>query len=185
MITEIHNDAEARMQKTIEALRLELKKLRTGRAHPSLLDHVLVDYYGSEVPLSQVGNVAVEDARTLTITPWEKTMIAPIEKAIMQSDLGLNPNSAGMVIRVPMPPLTEERRKDLIRIVRQEGEGGKVAIRNIRRDSNNQLKALLKDKEISEDEERRAQDQIQKVTDKHVAEVDKVLDEKEKDLMAI
>jgi len=185
MINDIKKDAEKRMQKSIEALRQELTKLRTGRAHPSLLDHVMVDYYGSEMPIKQVANIAVEDARTLTITPWEKPMVPKVEKAIMTSDLGLNPATSGSVIRVPMPPLTEERRRDMIKLVRHEGENAKVAIRNIRRDANNDLKALLKEKEITEDEERRAGDDIQKLTDKYVAQVDKLLEDKEKDLLEI
>jgi ribosome recycling factor len=162
-----------------------LAKLRTGRAHPSILDHVTVDYYGSEVPISQVANVSAEDARTLAITPWEKPMVSKVEKAIMTSDLGLNPSTAGTIIRVPMPPLTEERRRDLIRVVKQEGENAKVAVRNIRRDANSDIKGLLKEKEISEDEERRAQDDIQKLTDKYVVEIDQLLETKEKDLLEI
>lgn len=185
MIDEITEDAERRMQKSIEALKNELAKIRTGRAHPSLLDHITVDYYGSETALSQVANVSVEDARTLSITPWEKPMVKVIEKAIMNSDLGLNPATAGTVIRVPMPPLTEERRRDLVKVVRAEAEGSRVAIRNIRRDANSDFKSLQKEKEISEDEERGAQDGIQKLTDKYVAEVDSLLEKKEKDLMAI
>ncbi|HKK05180.1 MAG TPA: ribosome recycling factor [Gammaproteobacteria bacterium] len=185
MIDDLKKDAETRMGKSVESLKHELARLRTGRAHTNLLDHITVEYYGSEVPLSQVANIGIEDARTLTVTPWERSMVQAVEKAIMTSDLGLNPASAGNVIRVPLPPLTEERRKDMIRIVRQEGEGARVAIRNIRRDVINDLKALLKDKEISEDEEHRAQDDVQKLTDKYVAEVDKVLEGKEKDLMEI
>lgn len=185
MINDIQKDAETRMKKSIEALRHELAKLRTGRAHPSILDHVTVEYYGSEVPLSQVANIAVEDARTLTVTPWEKPMVPKVEKAIITSDLGLNPATSGSVIRVPMPPLTEERRRDMIRLVRQEGEQAKVAVRNIRRDANNDLKALLKEKEITEDQERKAEDAIQKLTDKYVGEVDALLEQKEKDLMEI
>ncbi len=185
MIDDIKSDAATRMGKSVDALVHELAKVRTGRAHPSLLDHIRVDYYGSEVPLSQVANINTEDARTLTVTPWEKTMIAPVEKAIMTSDLGLNPMSAGAVIRVPMPPLTEERRKDLIRVVRQEAEGAKVAIRNIRRDANHELKELVKEKVISEDDERRGQEIIQNLTDQHTKKVEEVLDEKEKDLMEI
>ncbi len=185
MIEDIKKDAASRMTKSVESLRHELSKIRTGRAHASLLDHITVDYYGSQVPINQVASVAVEDARTLAVTPWEKPMVAVVEKAIMTSDLGLNPATAGTVIRVPMPALTEERRKDLTRVVRQEGEGAKVAIRNIRRDAIADVKTLLKEKEISEDEERRAEEEIQKLTDKHTAEVDKVLEEKEKDLMAI
>ncbi|PKM45118.1 MAG: ribosome recycling factor [Gammaproteobacteria bacterium HGW-Gammaproteobacteria-1] len=185
MINDIKKDAEARMKKSVDALKGELTKLRTGRAHPSLLEHISVDYYGSMVPLSQVGNVGVEDSRTLTITLWERNMIQVVEKAILTSDLGLNPNSAGTVIRIPMPPLTEERRRELTKVVRHEGEGAKVAIRNIRRDANNDLKELLKSKEISEDDERRGQDEIQKLTDRYIVEVDKVLEAKEKDLMEI
>ena len=185
MIDDIKTDAATRMGKSVDALVHELAKVRTGRAHPSLLDHIRIDYYGSEVPLSQVANINTEDARTLTVTPWEKTMIAPVEKAIMSSDLGLNPMSAGAVIRVPMPPLTEERRKDLIRVVRSEAEGAKVAIRNIRRDANHELKELVKEKVISEDDERRGQEIIQNLTDQHTKKVEEVLGEKEKDLMEI
>jgi len=185
MLNDIKKDAETRMKKSVDALKGELTKLRTGRAHPSLLEHITVEYYGSMVPLSQVGNIGVEDARTLTITLWERNMIQAVEKAILTSDLGLNPNSAGTVIRIPMPPLTEERRRELIKVVRHEGEGAKVAIRNIRRDANNDLKELLKAKEINEDDERRGQDEIQKLTDRYIVEVDKVLETKEKDLMEI
>ncbi len=185
MTDSIKKDAKARMGKSIESLRNELAKIRTGRAHTSLLDHVMVEYYGSEVPISQVANVNVEDARTLTVTPWEKTMVSKVEKAIMTSDLGLNPSSMGTVIRVPMPALTEERRRDLVKVVRGEAENARVAIRNIRRDANNALKALVKGKEISEDDERRAQDEIQRLTDSHIEEVDKVLAEKEKELMEV
>ncbi|WP_127477324.1 ribosome recycling factor [Sulfurivermis fontis] len=185
MLNDIKKDAETRMKKSVDALKGELTKLRTGRAHPSLLEHITVEYYGSMVPLSQVGNIGVEDARTLTITLWERNMIQAVEKAILTSDLGLNPSSAGTVIRIPMPPLTEERRRELIKVVRHEGEGAKVAIRNIRRDANNDLKELLKAKEISEDDERRGQDEIQKLTDRYIVEVDKVLETKEKDLMEI
>ncbi|MDJ0805896.1 MAG: ribosome recycling factor [Gammaproteobacteria bacterium] len=185
MIDDIKSDADTRMGKSVEALSHELAKVRTGRAHPSLLDHIRVEYYGSEVPLSQVANINVEDARTLTVTPWEKPMVAVVEKAILTSDLGLNPMTAGTVIRVPMPPLTEERRKDLIRVVRHEAEGAKVAVRNIRRDANHDLKDLVKEKMISEDDERRAHEVIQKLTDQHIKEVDQLLEEKEKDLMEI
>ncbi len=185
MINEIKKDADTRMGKSIEALKGELTKLRTGRAHTSLLDHITVDYYGNPTPLGQVATITVSDARTLTVTPWEKNMVAPVEKAIMTSDLGLNPATSGSVIRVPLPPLTEERRKDMIRIVRHEGEQAKVAIRNIRRDANSDIKALLKEKEITEDEERQAEEAIQKLTDKHIAEVDRLLEDKEKDLMAL
>lgn len=185
MIDEILEDADSRMQKSIESLKNELTKIRTGRAHASLLDHVTVEYYGSEVPLSQVANVATEDARTLSVTPWEKPMVAVVEKAIMTSDLGLNPATAGTVIRVPVPPLTEERRRDLVKVVKGEAESARVAIRNIRRDANSDLKTLEKEKEISEDEEHRAQDNVQKLTDKYVKEVDGVLEQKEQDLMEI
>ncbi|AHE67255.1 ribosome recycling factor [Legionella oakridgensis] len=185
MINKIKQDAEKRMHKTIESLRHEMTKIRTGRANASLLDHVQVDYYGSLTPLNQVANVTVSDARTLLVTPWDKAMVAAIEKAILTSDLGLNPATAGTAIRVPMPPLTEERRKEMIRVVRGEAEQGRVSIRNIRRDANTQLKEMVKEKEISEDDERRGNETIQKLTDKYIAEVDLVLAEKEKDLMAI
>ncbi len=185
MIDDIIQDAKIRMAKSVETLRHELTKLRTGRAHTSLLDHITVDYYGSEVPLKQVANVNVEDSRTLIVTPWEKPMVAVIEKAIMRSDLGLNPNTAGTVMRIPLPPLTEERRRDMIKVVRHEAEGARVAIRNIRRDANNDFKDLLKEKEISEDDDRRAQEQIQKLTDQAVADVEKVLQAKEAELMEI
>jgi ribosome recycling factor len=185
MIDDLKKDAQARMAKSVEALRHELAKIRTGRAHPSLLDHITVDYYGTETPIKQVANVTAEDARTLAVSPWEKSMVQAVEKAIMQSDLGLNPNTAGTVIRVPMPPLTEERRRDLIKVARQEAEQGRVAIRNIRRDANSELKEMVKEKMISEDDERRGQELIQKLTDKFVKEVDQVLEEKEADLMSI
>jgi ribosome recycling factor len=185
MINDIKSDATTRMGKSVESLVHELAKVRTGRAHPSLLDHIRVDYYGSEVPISQVANINVEDARTLTVVPWEKNMVSVVEKAIMSSDLGLNPMSAGTVLRVPMPPLTEERRRDLIRVVRHEAENTKVAIRNIRRDANHDLKDLVKEKMISEDDERRGQEVIQNLTDKHIKQVDGLLEEKEKDLMEI
>ena len=185
MIDDIKADAELRMGKSIDSLKDEMAKVRTGRAHPSLLDHISVDSYGSMVPLSQVANVGVEDSRTLTITPWERTMVQVIEKAIMTSDLGLNPNSAGTVIRVPMPALTEERRKDLVKVVKAEAENSRIAIRNIRRDANGTLKTLQKDKDISEDDERRGQDEIQKLTDQFIKSVDDVLGKKEQDLMEI
>jgi len=185
VIDDIKKDSAARMDKSVASLQQELTKLRTGRAHTSLLDHVTVEYYGSEVPLNQVANVNVEDSRTLTVTPWEKPMVQAIEKAIMKSDLGLNPASAGTVIRVPLPALTEERRKDMIRVVRNEAEGGRIAVRNIRRDALSDIKDLQKEKLISEDDERRAQDEIQGITDKHIAKIDDVLAEKEKDLMEI
>ena len=182
---EIKKDAGERMAKSVASLKQELTKLRTGRAHTSLLDHITVEYYGSQVPLNQVSNVGVEDSRTLTVTPWEKNMVAVIEKAIMNSDLGLNPASAGTVIRVPLPALTEERRKDMIRIVRHEAEGGRIAVRNIRRDALSDVKDLLKEKMIGEDEEHRAHDEIQAITDKHVAQIDKVLADKESELLEI
>ncbi len=185
MIDEIKSDADTRMGKSIEALKGELTKLRTGRAHTSLLDHISVEYYGNATPLSQVATVTVSDARTLTVTPWEKNMVGPVEKAIMSSDLGLNPATSGSVIRVPLPALTEERRKDMIRIVRHEGEQAKVAIRNIRRDANSDIKALLKEKDITEDEERQAEEAIQKLTDKRIVEVDERVAAKEKDLMEL
>jgi ribosome recycling factor len=185
MLEDLKKDAVERMQKCVVAFRNELKRLRTGRAHPSLLEHIRVEYYGSEVPLNQVANIALEDARTITVTPWEKTMVQAIEKAIMKSDLGLNPNTAGTVIRVPMPPLTEERRRDLTKVVRHEAENARVAIRNVRRDVNNEIKEMLKEKLLSQDDERRAQDEVQKLTDKHIAEIEQVLQEKEKELMQI
>jgi ribosome recycling factor len=185
MLEDLKKDAVERMQKCVVAFRNELKRLRTGRAHPSLLEHIRVEYYGNEVPLNQVANVALEDARTITVTPWEKTMVSVIEKAIMKSDLGLMPNTAGTVIRVPMPPLTEERRRDLAKVVRHEAENARVAVRNVRRDVNNEIKDMLKEKLLSQDDERRAQEEVQKLTDKHVAEIEQVLTEKEKELMQI
>ena len=185
MINDVKKQADSRMHKSITSLKEALTKIRTGRAHTSLLDHIMVSYYGSDVPLTQAANVAVADSRTLTITPWEKSMVPAIEKAIMTSDLGLNPVTVGNVTRINLPSLTEERRRDLIKIVRSESEGARVAIRNIRRDANNDLKKLVKDKAISEDEERRAQDDIQKLTDKCIADVDKILEAKEAELMEI
>lgn len=185
MINEIKQDSEKRMRKTIDALHTDMTKIRTGRANAGLLDHVMVDYYGSPTPLGQVANITTSDPRTILVTPWEKSMVAAIEKAILNSDLGLNPATAGSAIRVPMPPLTEERRKELIKVVRHEGEQGRVSIRNIRRDANNQLKDLVKEKAISEDDERRAAESIQKLTDRYISEVDAVLAQKEKDLMEI
>lgn len=173
------------MGKSVESLKTELTKIRTGRAHPSLLDQISVDYYGSETPINQVANVNVEDSRTLVVTPWEKNMVQAVEKAIMNSDLGLNPATAGTVIRIPMPPLTEERRRDLVKVVKGEAESGRVAIRNIRRDANSDFKDLLKEKEITEDEARNAEDDVQKLTDKYVALVDEVLAAKEKELMEV
>ena len=185
MIEDIKKDAGVRMDKSIAALRQELTKLRTGRAHTSLLDHITVDYYGTETPLGQVANINVEDSRTLVVSPWEKTMVQPIEKAILTSDLGLNPATAGTIIRVPLPPLTEERRKDMIKLVRHEAEGGRVAIRNIRRDALSHLKDLLKEKMIGEDDEHRAHDEIQAITDKHIAVIDQTLAQKESELLEV
>lgn len=185
MIDEIKQDASARMEKSLESLKSQFAKIRTGRAHPSLLDGIMVPYYGAATPLNQVGNVGTEDSRTLTVTVFDASLIAAVEKAIMASNLGLNPNSAGTVIRIPLPPLTEERRKDMVRLVRSEAESGRVAIRNIRRDANSDIKALLKEKEISEDDDRRGQDEIQKVTDLKVAAVDQLLSDKEKELMEV
>jgi ribosome recycling factor len=185
MIDDIKEDAAGRMAKSVESLRENLAKVRTGRAHPSLLDHLTVSYYGAEVPLTQVANIGVEDARTITVQPYEQQMVSAVEKAIRESDLGLNPNSAGTMIRVPMPPLTEERRRDMTKIVRHEAEQARVAVRNIRRDANNDLKTLVKDKLISEDDERRGQEIVQKLTDQHVKEIDELLEKKEADLMSI
>ena len=185
MLDEIKKDAGDRMAKSVAALQQELTKIRTGRARTSLLDHITVEYYGSQVPLNQVSNVGVEDSRTLTVTPWEKDLVQAIEKAIMNSDLGLNPASAGTVIRVPLPALTEERRKDMIRIVRQEAEGGRIAIRNIRRDALHDIKELLKEKMIGEDDERRAEGDVQTITDKFVGQIDQSLADKESELMEV
>lgn len=184
-IISLKKDAATRMAKSLESLKHELTKLRTGRAHASLLDHVTVVYYGNEVPINQVATVTVADARTLVVAPWEKNMVGPLEKAILKSDLGLNPATSGMTIRVPLPPLTEERRREMVKIVRQEGEGAKVAIRNIRRDTNQHVKALLKDKKVTEDAERQTQDELQKLTDRHIQDVDKMLSVKETELMEI
>lgn len=185
VINEIKQDAQTRMEKSVDALRNQLVKIRTGRAHPSLLDTIHVEYYGANTPLNQVANVVAEDARTLAITVFDRELAPKVEKAIMMSDLGLNPMSAGTVIRVPLPPLTEERRRDLVKIVRAEAEQGRVAIRNIRRDANATVKGLLKDKEISEDDDRRAQDEIQKLTDDAIKNIDAVLEVKEKELMEV
>ncbi|MES2580100.1 MAG: ribosome recycling factor [Pseudomonadota bacterium] len=185
MLEEIKKTADLKMQKSLESLKNDLAKVRTGRAHTGLLDHVMVEYYGSMVAVNQVANVNLGDARTINVQPYEKNMIGKVEKAIRDCDLGLNPATNGDLIRVPMPMLTEERRRDLTKIVRTEGEGAKVAIRNVRRDANDALKKLLKDKEISEDDERRAQDEVQKMTDKAVIDVDKLLQVKEADLMAV
>ncbi len=185
MIDDIARDADSRMAKSVESLNQDLHKIRTGRAHTSLLDQVTVDYYGSEVPLNQAASVAVADSRTLTVTPFDKSMIATIEKAIMESNLGLTPNSAGQTIRIPLPPLTEERRRDLVKVVRGEGEQAKVAVRNIRRDANGDFKQLLKDKDITEDEAKQAEDRIQKLTDKHIHAIDELLAAKEEELMSV
>ena len=185
MIADIKKTAEDKMRKSVEALKADFHKVRTGRAHTGILDHVKVDYYGSMMPINQVANISVIDAHTLGVQPWEKPMVGKVEKAIRDSDLGLNPASVGELIRVPMPPLTEERRKELVKLVRSEAENGKVAVRNIRRDAIAHLKDLVKSKESSEDEERRAQDEVQKMTDKYIAEIDKITAEKEKDLMAV
>jgi len=185
MINDIQQDARGRMTKSIEAFKVELTKIRTGRAHPSLLNHITVDFYGSEVPIGQAANITVEDARTLAVTPWDKSMVAIIEKAILTSDLGLNPSTAGLVVRVPMPPLTEERRKELVKVVRELAENSRVAVRNIRRDGNSELKTLAKDKDISEDEEHKGQDLVQQVTNQATDEIESLLQTKEKELMEI
>ena len=183
MLEDLKKDTAARMRKCIDAVRETLKRLRTGRAQTSLLEHITVEYYGTRVPLNQVGSVNVEDARTLVVTPWEKQMVPVVEKAILTSDLGLTPNTAGTVIRVPLPPMTEQRRKDLVKVVRSEGENGKVSIRNVRREALSDIKELLKEREITEDDERKAHDEIQKLTDRFVAEVDTLLAAKEKEIM--
>jgi ribosome recycling factor len=185
MIADVKKTTEQKMKKTLETLKSDLGKVRTGRAHAGILDHVTVDYYGTATPIPQVANVTLIDARTIGVNPWDKKMSGAIEKAIRDSDLGLNPATMGETVRVPMPALTEERRKELIKVVRHEGENARVAIRNVRRDANNHLKDLLKQKKVAEDEERRAQDDVQKLTDRHIAEIDKLLQQKEADLMAI
>lgn len=185
MINDVKDDAHIRMDKSIEAFKVELTKIRTGRAHTSLLDHISVDFYGSEVALSQAANLSVEDARTLSVTPWDKTLVAPIEKAIMKSDLGLNPSTAGTVIRVTMPPLTEERRISLVKVVKELAENARVAVRNIRRDANGDLKDYQKEKEISADEEHKGQDLIQQITDESIAKIEAIFKQKEKELMEI
>lgn len=185
MISDIKKNVEQKMQKSLDALKTDLSKIRTGRAHTGILDHVMVDYYGSLTAINMVANITLTDARTIGVQPYEKNMIGPVEKAIRDSDLGLNPATNGELIRVPMPMLTEERRRDLIKVVKSEGEDAKIAVRNIRREANEQLKKLLKDKEVGEDEERRAQDDVQKLTDRYVAEIDKALQSKEVDLMAV
>jgi ribosome recycling factor len=185
MIDDIKKDAAARMAKSVEALVENLAKIRTGRAHPSMLDHITVNYYGAETPLRQLANVGVEDGRTLTVQPYEQNMVSAVEKAILESNLGVTPNTAGTMIRLPIPPLTEERRRDMTRIVRQEAEQARVAVRNIRRDANSSLKELVKEKLISEDDERRGQEIIQKLTDQHVKEIDELMAKKEADLMSV
>ena len=185
MIADVKKAAEQKMQKSVEALKTDLGKVRTGRAHTGLLDHIKVDYYGTMMPISQVANVTLADAHTITVQPWEKKMVHPVEKAIRDSDLGLNPATSGDLIRVPMPALTEERRKELIKVVHREAENARVAVRNIRRDAISHLKELLKAKSVAEDDERRAQDDVQKLTDRYIAEVDKMLHAKEADLMAV
>ena len=185
MLDDVKKEATTRMQKCVQALQAELKKMRTGRAHPSLIEHLKVDYYGSEVPLQQVASIAIEDARTLVVSPWEKSSVGPIERAIHKSDLGLTPNTAGTVIRIPLPPLTEERRRDLIKVVRHEAENARVSVRNVRRDVIADLKEMLKEKMVSQDEERRAQDEVQKLTDRYVGEIDQVLAAKEKEILQV
>ncbi|TCT10052.1 ribosome recycling factor [Paralcaligenes ureilyticus] len=184
-VAEVKKSAESRMTKSLETLKLNLSKIRTGRAHAGILDHVMVDYYGSPVPISQVANINLIDARTINVQPWEKKMSALVEKAIRDSDLGLNPQSMGDNIRVPMPALTEERRRELTKVARSEGEDTKIAVRNLRRDANEALKKLVKDKEASEDDERRAQDDVQKLTDRNVAEIDRLVAQKEADIMTV
>jgi ribosome recycling factor len=185
MINDILKDAQSRMDKTVEATRSEMGRMRTGRASVALLEHLQIDYYGTPTPVVQTASVSVADARTLSVQPWDKSLVPLIEKAILESDLGLNPVTAGEVIRIPIPPLTEERRRDISRLVRAEGENGKIALRNIRRDANHHLKDLLKDKEISEDEEKRAQDSVQKLTDKAVTTVEQIVNDKEKEVMEV
>jgi ribosome recycling factor len=185
MIADAKKNAEQKMRKTVDALKADLAKVRTGRAHAGILDHVMVDYYGTPTPIPQVANVTLLDARTIGVNPWEKKMASAIEKAIRDSDLGLNPATMGETVRVPMPALTEERRKELIKVVRHEGENARVAVRNVRRDANNHLKDLLKQKKVAEDEERRAQDDVQKLTDRSITEIDKLLQQKEAELMAV
>ena len=185
MIADVKKSAEEKMKKTVETLKTDLGKIRTGRAHTGLLDHVLVDYYGTPTPISQIANVTLLDARTIGVTPWEKKMAGAVEKSIRESDLGLNPATVGDTVRVPMPALTEERRRDLVKVVHKEAENARIAVRNIRRDANNHLKDLLKQKKVAEDAERRAQDEVQKLTDRFVAEIDKALAAKEADLIAV
>jgi len=185
MIEDILKDAESRMQKSIESMRGEMAKIRTGRASPALIDHLTVDYYGTATPINQVANITVQDARTLGVQPWEKNMVAVVERAIMEANLGFNPVTAGDLIRIPMPPLTEERRKEMVKIASGEGENGKVSVRNIRRDANSDFKSLLKDKEIGEDEEKQAEDSVQKLTDKYVAQIDEIVKDKEAEILTV
>jgi ribosome recycling factor len=185
MLDDLKKETTVRMQKCVQVFQADLKKLRTGRAHPSLIEHLKVDYYGSDVPLQQVSNISVEDARTLVVSPWEKAMVGPIEKAIYKSELGLTPNTAGVVIRIPLPPLTEERRRDITKVVRQDAEAARVSVRNVRRDSLTDLKEMLKEKVVSQDDERRGQDEIQKLTDRFVAEIDQQLAAKEKEILQV
>ncbi|HEV7136819.1 MAG TPA: ribosome recycling factor [Steroidobacteraceae bacterium] len=185
MLEDIKKDARERMAKCVQTFQADLKKLRTGRAHPSLIEHLKVDYYGSEVPLQQVASIAVEDGRTLVVSPWEKTVVQAVEKAIFKSDLGLTPMTAGTVIRIPMPALTEERRRDITKVLRHDAEGARVAVRNVRRDIMNDIKELLKEKMITQDDERRAEGEIQKLTDKHVADIEQLLATKEKEIMQV
>ena len=185
MLEDLKKDARERMAKCVQNFQADLKKLRTGRAHPSLIEHLRVDYYGSEVPLQQVASIAVEEGRTLVVSPWEKAMVQPIEKAIQKSDLGLNPMTAGTIIRIPMPPLTEERRRDITKLLRHDAESARVAVRNVRRDVMNDIKDLLKEKLVSQDDERRAEVEVQKLTDKHVADVEQLLTAKEKEVMQV
>ena len=185
MIDDILKDAEQRMQKSIESMRTEMAKIRTGRASPALIDHLMVDYYGSPTPINQVANITVQDARTLGVQPWEKPMVPVVERAIMEANLGLNPMTAGDLIRIPLPPLTEERRKEMVKVAAGEGENGKISVRNIRRDANSDFKSLLKDKDISEDDDKRAQDLVQKLTDKYVAQIDEIVKEKEAEILTV
>jgi ribosome recycling factor len=185
MLQDILKDAQARMGKSVDALKLELAKIRTGRAHPSLLDHISVDYYGTSTPIGRAANVTVEDARTLIVTAWDKSMVGPIERAILESDLGLNPVTAGTVMRIPLPPLTQERRRELAKVVKSEAEHAKIAVRNIRRDALADLKELLKEKEIAEDQERKGQEEVQKLTDLHVKRIDELVAAKEQEILAV
>jgi ribosome recycling factor len=185
MLEDLKKDARERMTKCVQTFQADLRKLRTGRAHPSLIEHLKVDYYGNDTPLNQVANIAVEDGRTLVVSPWEKSMVQPIEKAIHKSDLGLNPMTAGTIIRIPMPALTEERRRDITKVLRQDAEGARVAVRNVRRDVMNDIKDLLKEKLVSQDDEKRAEVEVQKLTDKHIADIEQLLTAKEKEVMQV